>query len=265
MRFEDRHIIVTALTSQSGRITAMARNAVQSRRFGGTLDSFTASEWRFRTREGDKIVRLEEATLKYGFNGLRTDFDRLITASTMTEIALKVALPGQAEAYLFRLHSNALMGVEQSQSPAEREALLGLYILKTLKWYGSEPNLIKCLGCGLGLELLRSDEVIRLSASEAGWHCEREASCRAQAGALAYDPLSAVTLVTLDAARKLPIRDASVKLAAAIDSRGLSTTIQWLEKLLVFHIPGFDREPLKSRSFISANRSNERPPEVPAL
>jgi len=40
--YEERHRIVTALTEHHGKITGMAKNAIQSRRFGGCLETFTA-------------------------------------------------------------------------------------------------------------------------------------------------------------------------------------------------------------------------------
>src|SRR5262249_45008753 len=88
--YEDRHRVVTALTENHGRISALARNSIQSRRFGGALEPFAASEWHFVERPGAELYRVEEAQIRRGFEDLRKDFDRLSLASLLNEIILKL-------------------------------------------------------------------------------------------------------------------------------------------------------------------------------
>ena len=89
--YEERHRIVTALTENHGVISALARNSIQSRRFGGTLEPFTASEWLFAQKPGADLARLEEASIRRSFEGLRADFERLSIASVMNEMMLRTA------------------------------------------------------------------------------------------------------------------------------------------------------------------------------
>src|SRR6187551_429479 len=84
--YEERHRIVTALTEQHGQVTGLARNAIQSRRFGGCLEAFAASEWQFVIKPGAELVRIEQAQIRRSFDGLRKDFERLSMASVFGEI-----------------------------------------------------------------------------------------------------------------------------------------------------------------------------------
>ncbi len=45
--YQDRDLIVVAITKEHGQLTALAKNGVQSRRFGGTLEPCTLSQWSF--------------------------------------------------------------------------------------------------------------------------------------------------------------------------------------------------------------------------
>src|SRR6476620_10914476 len=89
--FEERHRIVTALTENNGQVTAMAKNCISSRRFGGSLDCFVASEWLFSQKPGADLVILQEAVAKRSFEGLRKDFERLSLASVFNELMMKLA------------------------------------------------------------------------------------------------------------------------------------------------------------------------------
>src|SRR5687768_422160 len=112
--FEERHRIVTALTENHGRISALARNSIQSRRFGGSLEPFTAADWRFvETRPGADLFRLEEANTRRGFENLRKDFERLSMASLFNELMLKLAPEHEPCPDLFRMHANALAVLDE--------------------------------------------------------------------------------------------------------------------------------------------------------
>src|SRR6478735_8305092 len=84
--YEERHRIVTALTEQHGQVTAMAKNSIASRRFGGALDPFVASEWFFSQKPGADLLLLQEAVVKRAYEGLRKDFERLSLASVLNEL-----------------------------------------------------------------------------------------------------------------------------------------------------------------------------------
>src|SRR5690349_15798507 len=106
--YEERHRIVTAITENHGLITAMVKNAIQSRRFGGSLEPFVAGEWLFTQKVGAELCHLSETHLRNAFEGLRRDFQKLSLASVFNELMLKLAPQGEPCPDLFKLHSNAL-------------------------------------------------------------------------------------------------------------------------------------------------------------
>ncbi|RYZ71844.1 MAG: DNA repair protein RecO, partial [Proteobacteria bacterium] len=149
--YEDRHRIVTALSESRGKISAMANNAVNSRRFGSALQPFAASTWRMAERNGSQLLRLDEAVLKRGFEGIRKHFEILTIASVLNDMILRVAPENEAVTELFKLHSNALALLEdwaneaETLDPIRYFQVLNGYFSKLLQWNGTQPQLMRCL------------------------------------------------------------------------------------------------------------------------
>lgn len=267
--FEERHRIITALTENHGQITVLAHNAIQSRRFGGTLELFSASEWSFVEKPGAELHRLDQSVIRRAYEGIRQDFQRLTLGSVMSELMLRLSPKHQSCTELFRLHSNALAALEEDTFSTEPThagefALLNGYLAKLLQWSGSQPRLLSCLDCGISLEEqlnLEEESLLQCSVSDAGWVClscfslphrkAREKENR-QVGAFQTSFLQLTPLAALDfyVSQQLPIR----KIAAATQAsrREHKDLFRFLEALLVYHVPGFDRTPLKSLRFIDS-------------
>ena len=262
--FEDRHRVVTALTENHGVVSALARNCVQSRRFGGTLDAFAASEWLFVEKPGAELWRLDEARIRRSFEGLRSHFERLSLAAVFNELILKLAPKHEACPELFRLHSNALAVLEEAPSnpPPNETGLLNIYLAKLLQWSGSQPRLLSCLGCETPLERVPNDETLRCKVEEAGWlclNCQHSDSVhrkgRAHHSGLAQSSLQVPPLGILDfhVALSFPVKQAwSALQASTEDHRKL---FRYLEALMIYHLPGLDREPLKGLRFLNLTSS----------
>jgi DNA repair protein RecO len=253
--FEERHRIVTALSENHGRISGLARNAIQSRRFGGALEPFAAAEWRFNERPGAELVRIDEAIIRRGYEGLRLDFERLALASVFNELMLKAAPERQPAPELFRLHANALALLEEdakagaSADPLSLIRLLNAYIAKLLQLLGSQPSIAACLRCEKSLLELPQDEELACSVADAGWVC---GSCRRIEGSSQFHDLrQRVTVrafIDFLASLQTPVRKLSECLAAGLaEHRSLQS---FLEGVLAYHLPGFDRERLKGLKFL---------------
>lgn len=256
--YEDRHRIVTALTEQHGQITAMAKNAVQSRRFGGCLQPFAASEWRFTERPGSEMVHLEEASIRRSFEGLRAQFERLSLAGVFTELMLKLAPQNQPCPELFRLHSNGLAAVEELPGNGIDLGLLTGFMAKLLQWSGSQPQMDHCLGCRKPVELLESESALSCVVADAGWVCPE---CRAQhthhirRDQQQQQQLSQSLIRVTPAALRdfqmslhVPIRQIPQELLASQQEH--RELFRFLEALFVYHLPGLDRKPLNSLRFL---------------
>lgn len=271
--YEERHRIVTALTRHEGQITVMAHNAIQSRRFGGSLEPFTAGQWIYTAKPGTELGRLEEAKTLRAFEGLRKDFERLSLASLFNELMLRLAPKHQACPELFRLHSNALAVLESDPLDPIRFhlSLFNAYLTKLLQWSGSQPRILHCLNCSIHVEKLDPEESLSCVIPDAGWVCE---NCRKQThrhilrreeyparGSLdqAFLKISPRAVFDFHLGLAVPIRQVpEFSLANEAEQKDL---FRFLEALFIYHIPGFDQKPLKSLRFLGLESNLQLPVE----
>lgn len=249
--FQDRHRIVTAITENHGKITALARNSVQSRRFGGTLEPFAASLWHMTLSPGAELWTLTQAESRRSYEGLRKSFELLALASTFNELLLRMAPQNQAAPELLKLHANALAAVEESGKP--ELCYLNAYLAKVLQWGGCQPRAGVCKTCDRALADLSMDESLSCLVEDAAWLCP---NCRPtqtkhlQAGVASAGGLriSAAAMRDLEGFLHVPIRQ--VPLHAHAGEKGARELLEYLEKLCAYHLPGLDRTPLKSLAFL---------------
>lgn len=261
----ERDRVVTALTETGGLRAGLARNSIQSRRFGGALEMFTAAEWSFVARPGQELVSLREATVRRAFEGVRKDLNRLGLAGAFSEILLKLLQPGESAPELFKLHSNALAHLEEDGASV---ALLIVYVTKVLSWSGHQPRWLHCLACEKPLSDLWREHQTRTEGTasadtaeatwlacripEAGWLCPE---CRLSAGSaqqahvgLTGSHISLHAAAEAGAKLHLPIRQAVREFALGLPEQ--RELLEFVRSLLLFHVPGFDRQPLRSLEFV---------------
>ena len=258
--YQERHRVVTALTEHHGKITVLARNSIQSRRFGGTLDPFTAAEWFLSNRPGSEFYHLERAQIRRGFEELRRDFDRLALASFFNELMLQLAPEREPCLELFKLHANALAILAEApptDSKLPSLLLLNTYLAKVLQWAGNQPPIGRCLECQKSLEHLEPSAQVTLIVAEAGWVCldcrtsgTRQIQALDGLGSLHHLDLRVSARVIHDFLMSLtqPIRQA-VTLAEAgeADHR---TLYRFLEALFAYFVPGFSPTSVRSLKFL---------------
>jgi DNA repair protein RecO len=268
--YEDRHRIVTALTERHGQISALARNAIQSRRFGGTLDPFVASEWQFAEKPGAELARLDEALIKRSFEGIRKDFERLSLASVFSEFMLRVAPKNEACPDLFKLHSNALAALEELPADPREDflrsiiLLLNGYLAKCLQWSGNQPQLQACHSCKRPLDTLEPDASLTCLILDAAWMCP---DCRGKEthhirdkGAQGFQgaQIRVTPMAIIDFLMSLvsPIRQIPTHAIASREDH--AQLFQFIEALFAYHLPGFDQKPLNGLRFLGLE-SNLQP------
>lgn len=232
--FGERDRMVTALTENHGRVVAHARNAIQSRRFGGCLDLFSASDWTLVIKPSSDIHRLNEARIRHSYEGIRSDFEKLTTASVLSEIMLKISPPNEPCRDLFLLHSNALRAVEEAKSSETLVILLNVFLLKILQWCGNTPSFFRCLHCQK--QMTSQEEAFSCSVPEAGWICHRCRITKAT-GFSMHLPIEGL----IDALRSFqhPIRQSILNVQGSIEDH--HRLFGYLHSLLVYHVPGFDQ------------------------
>jgi DNA repair protein RecO (recombination protein O) len=267
--FEDRHRVVTAITESHGRISALARNCVQSRRFGGALDLFTASEWQMAQRsEAADLFQLQEARTLKSHEGIRSDFFRMAMASLLSELMLRVAPEREACVDLFKLHANALAALEELSEQAPPISFLNGYLAKLLQWSGNQPRLQQCLGCSRTLPSIWQEQGpsrLAVIVQEAGWICEscrRESvlhvRSRSESQGIEMLEVGADAMADFFMSLVTPIRQVPATAHASDSSH--RELFRVLDALMIYHVPGFDRLPLNSLKFLGLE-SSWRPPQ----
>lgn len=256
--FQDRHLIVTALTKSYGRITALAKNAIHSRRFGGTLDHFCASEWTWTAKPQSELVFLEQTTFRHSFEDLKAGFENLTLGSVFTEIVLRISQEREPAPELFIFYSNALALIPKTLDALTTPRLLNVFLLKVLKWCGSQPNLHSCLKCE---QAFGSTETYACAVANPGWLC---GSCREEGadfnlrGNQTFN-LKSEALLDMERILKTPMKQVLSTLEAPLEDH--LQIYQYLEALYIYHVPGFDRAALKGIRFLNL-KSTEPLPSV---
>lgn len=267
--FEDRHRVVTALTESHGRISALARNCIQSRRFGGALELFTASEWEFSQRsEGADLYHLQEARAIRTHEGLRTHFAKMAMASLLGELMLRVSPEREACVDLFKLHANALSALDEIDAEVPPIAFLNGYLAKLLQWSGNQPRLQQCLECSRTLQSLWQQDApacLAVIVQEAGWICEEcrrggvlHVRSRSEGQGVEMLEVGADAMADFFMSLVTPIRQVAATAHAGDESH--RALFRVLEALMIYHVPGFDRLPLNSLKFLGLE-SSWRPPQ----
>ena len=78
--YKERDKLVTILTENHGKITGIAKGAIHSRRYGGSLDLFTCSNISYKESSTSELVRIDEATAKKDFLALRNNLENISAA-----------------------------------------------------------------------------------------------------------------------------------------------------------------------------------------
>lgn len=238
--YEDRHRIVTALTENHGLISAMAKNSVQSKRFGSALGLFVASKMGFTQNQSGEWGHLSEAEVQKTFTGISQNFEKLSYGSFLNEVFLKIAQPGVAAPELFKLYVNALHEMDQATTTDKVLAVVCIVLTKILGWSGHKPNFKTCVGCGQNIQGVLSEKVT-LDFNKVSWVCPE---CSDPIG-LVGSPLF---VFEMDFASSQPMKNSLGIMKS--DQESLKDGFQFLLRSLCFHLPGLDVNQLQSLRFI---------------
>jgi len=162
---------------------------------------------------------------------------------------------------LFKLHSNALAMLEElaetgrAAEPRMLLAMLNAYLSKVLQWNGTQPSLLRCLGCERSLLDFSANARLRCHISVACWTCPecrdvKPDSAADYAPGFQHQFFEATQAAVGDFYIGLssPIRKAAELAQGTLEDQKLLFAL--LESLLIYHVPGFDRAPLKGLRFL---------------
>ncbi len=149
-------LIVNVYTERLGRISALARSALRSRkRFGGALEPMHTLFLELDERKTSELFSLREASIRVPRLGLTQDLERMQAAGRGLTWIRQAAPPRSAEPEVWHLVRSLLDVLDQpgSESPELSLASFGLRLLIAFGW-GLE--LERCVRCDKPCEPGRS-------------------------------------------------------------------------------------------------------------
>lgn len=141
--YRDADRIVTLLTRDLGRVSAIARGARRSRRrFGGKLETFMELEVELRPGRGD-LATLESAAVRRPHLGVVSDLRRMRSAGACLELVRALAPEREPEPRLFDAVSEMLAAVASAapEHAADRALSFCAHALAIVGW---APDLETC-------------------------------------------------------------------------------------------------------------------------
>jgi DNA repair protein RecO (recombination protein O) len=153
--YKEADRIVTLLTPEHGRITALARNARRSsRRFGAALDLGNRIDCTLRPPKG-AWWGLDAAELQDARTGARSDLERIALLAYACEVCGQLAREDHPEPKLFGLLDMAATLIDGCLTPPSPVFRWGLEA-KALSFAGLAPVLGRCARCeGAPVEPMR--------------------------------------------------------------------------------------------------------------
>ena len=247
--FKERDLIAVLFSEQKGRFSAIARNGVQSRRFGGSLNLFSASDFeidpktvRIHEVSDEGLVQILSAQTRHVSENLSQSFEKLSAASALNELILKILPPHKAAPEVFKLYSNSLFALNELKDQ-NAVSIVNAFILKITQWLGVQPSLTRCLHCTKTLNEVNG-ECVYPQVAKGAWLCG-ECIPNHSGG---NNRLSKI--VMLDAFHSMlhPIR----KIEFQAPQADHEILLEVLEKHLQYFVPGLDRAPITALRFLKS-------------
>jgi len=149
--FGEADRIVVLLSPHSGKMRTVAKGIRKTKsRFGGRLEPFSHVD--LVVYEGKGLDVITQVDTLASFPRLRSDFDRVGAASTMTEAVDAVAQEGQSSVSLFELLRAGLTALEQGPMHSD---IVTAFLLQLASVVGVAPALDSCALCGRTVDLDR--------------------------------------------------------------------------------------------------------------
>jgi len=169
--YGDYDLILSFLTSDRGKISAIAKSAKKStKRFAGVLEQFSILQIVCSTGRRSSLPILQEALLIKPFPRIRADIEKTAYASYWSELIDSWSEEGQQQNDLFRLFRHVLVQLDQSGMPPA--VLSILFQLRFLRISGFRPNLNGCVACRRELDQIKRN-TLHFDLSRGGLMCGR--------------------------------------------------------------------------------------------
>jgi DNA repair protein RecO len=168
--FQERDRLVTFLSENHGRITGVAKGAIHSRRYGGSLDLFACSSIRWKETQGE-LVRIEEANVRRDFLELRNKLENISAGGHFVDLCLRLTEDRHVAREIFLLLAHYLKLLEEHTATFEIVRSFEIKLLERLGW---APVLEECVSCQkpfFGDELPPEECFVTLAVERGGFLC----------------------------------------------------------------------------------------------
>lgn len=183
--FKERDRLVTFLTENHGKISGIAKGAIHSKRFGGTMDLFACSAIRYKESLGSDLVRIDEANLRRDFLKIRENLESVSAAGYFVDLCLRLTEEKQPVREVFLLLAHYLFLLEEHTATYEVVRSFEIKLLERLGW---APVLEECVSCEspfFATELTPEQSFVTLSLEKGGFFCHECSATSARKVALA--------------------------------------------------------------------------------
>ncbi len=193
VRYKEADRILTILTDTEGKLTVKARGALRkSSRITAATQQLTYSEMTLFENRGRLTVN--EASVREGFDGLRTDMEKLALGAYFAECIEAFSFEEQPEPELLQLGLNCLYAL--SRDLYSQEKIKAAFEVRLMCLSGYTPQLRFCGRCG------EEPENAVLSLESGGVFCRRCAGSGEKAE-LGADALAAMRFLCTAPAKQL--------------------------------------------------------------
>ncbi len=158
--------IIHLFTLGAGKVPAIAKGAGKSqKRFANTLEPFNHIRVEYFDKHGRGMVRIDNADLVSGNNGIETSMKRMCSASFFAEFVDRMTREREPHGRLF-MALKEIIAFARSKDPAYPDILH--YELMMLDILGYHPNFDTCVFCGAAID---DDEKVCFSRERGGILC----------------------------------------------------------------------------------------------
>jgi DNA repair protein RecO (recombination protein O) len=163
VEYGERDIVVTAYARETGKFSAIAKNARGSkRRFGGGLQPMRLLELHWEEQPRRDLDRLDTIEIVEDFDGIQEDFDRITVGSYATDLFRAVTVERNVQPALFDLAVDFYRRLGETEPDAAvLEVLLRHFQLRLFEHIGASPELARCLRCGTRRETFETVYALR--------------------------------------------------------------------------------------------------------
>lgn len=235
--FKERDLLVTFLTEKHGRITGIAKGAIHSRRFGGSLDLFSCSAIRYKESQSSELVRIEEANGRRDFLKIRERLENISAAGYFTDLVLRLTEEKQSSREIFLLLAHYFYLLEDHPATFE---IVRSFEVKLLERLGYAPNLEECVACEAPLFGEEGSRFVTVAVDRGGFLCEK---CSPPAGTR----IAPESLLWMILARETLIQH-TPSLHFSMDDMLVGLAI--LQNFLRWHAPGLNNYEFRSHALL---------------